>query len=361
MKITDVECLILDRSFPFVRVHTDEGITGIGECFRRQPSVIKTLIEDLLKPALVGKDPTDTTLRFDDMERAANGYEMGGAVWCAIAGLDIALWDIKGKAVGQPIANLLGGMKRDKIRMYASSMRRDMTPLEEGRRAASFVEQGYSGYKLHSAVPGAMDDARDYTIATVSEVRAAVGDDIDILVDVNGAYSVHHAMEIGKALESLGVFHFEEPRPHYDLDGLATIADALDIPIASGEMIYTQYEYRDLILRGKVDIIQPDIVKAPGFTEFERIAALCKAFGKPITVHNTQPILSTVAHLHFCSAHADIVPYSQEYNIEPISIRDEISVLKEPLQVEDGYLAVPTGPGLGVELDEEAVKQLAAR
>ena len=338
MKITDVECLILDRSFPFVRVYTDEGIVGIGECFRRQPSVIKTLVEDLLKPALVGKDPTDTMLRFDDMERAVNGYEMGGAVWCAIAGVDIALWDIKGKALGQPIANLLGGMKRDKIRMYASSMRRDMTPLEEGRRAA-----------------------RDYTIATVSEVRAAVGDDIDILVDVNGAYSVHHAMEIGKALESLGVFHFEEPRPHYDLDGLATIADALDIPIASGEMIYTQYEYRDLILRGKVDIIQPDIVKAPGFTEFQRIAALCKAFGKPITVHNTQPILSTVAHLHFCAAYADIVPYSQEYNIEPISIRDEISVLKEPLQVIDGYLAVPTGPGLGVELDEEAVRQLAAR
>jgi L-alanine-DL-glutamate epimerase-like enolase superfamily enzyme len=286
---------------------------------------------------------------------------MGGAVWCAIAGLDIALWDLKGKALGQPIANLLGGMKRDKIRMYASSMRRDLTPLEEGQRAASFVEQGYSGYKLHSAVPGAIDDARDYTIATVTEVRAAIGDDIDILVDVNGAYSVHHAMEIGKALESLGVFHFEEPRPHYDLEGLATIADALDIPIAAGEMIYTQYEYRDLILRGKVDIIQPDIVKAPGFTEFQKIAELCRAFGKPITVHNTQPILSTVAHLHFCAAYADIVPYSQEYNIEPISIRDEISVLKEPLQVKDGYLAVPTGPGLGVELDEEALKQLAAR
>ncbi|MCY4579005.1 MAG: mandelate racemase/muconate lactonizing enzyme family protein [Chloroflexi bacterium] len=361
MKITDVECLILDRSFPFVRIYTDEGIVGIGECFRRQPSVIKTLIDDLLKPALIGKDPTETAVRFDDMQRAASGYELGGAVWCAIAGLDIALWDIKGKALNQPIANLLGGMKRDKIRMYASSMRRDMTPLEEGQRAASFVEQGYSGYKLHSAIPGAMDDPRDYTIATVTEVRAAVGDNIDILVDVNGAYSVHHAMDIGKALESLGVFHFEEPRPHYDLDGLATIADALDIPIASGEMIYTQYEYRDLILRGKVDIIQPDIVKAPGFTEFVKIAELCRAFSKPITVHNTQPILSTVAHLHFCAAYADIVPYSQEYNIEPISLRDEISVLKEPLQVEDGYLAVPTGPGLGVEFDEDALKQLAAR
>ena len=212
MKITDVECLVLDRSFPFVRVRTDEGITGVGECFRRQPSVAKALIDDLLKPALLGKDPTETAARFADMARAGSAYEMGGAVWCAVAGLDIALWDIKGKAAGVPVCSLLGGMKRDRVRMYASSMRRDMTPLEEARRAASFVEQGYSGYKLHSAVPGAMDDGADYTIATVTEVRRAVGPDIDILVDVNGAYSVHHAIEIGKALEDLGVFHFEEPR-----------------------------------------------------------------------------------------------------------------------------------------------------
>ena len=244
--------------------------------------------------------------------------------------------------------------------MYASSLRRDMTPLEEARRAASFVEEGYTAYKLHSAVPGAMDDTADHTIATVTEVRMAVGDDIDILVDVNGAYSVHRGIEVGKALQALGVFHFEEPRPHYDLEGLAAVADALDIPIASGEMIYTRYEYRDLILKGRVDIIQPDIVKAPGFTEFQKIAALCETFGKPITVHNTQPTISTVAHLHFCAAYP-IVPYAQEYNIEPVTIRDEISVLKEPLEVKDGYLEVPTGPGLGIELDEEALKALSSR
>ena len=167
------------------------------------------------------------------------------------------------------------------------------------------------------------------------------------------------AVEIGKALEDLGVFHFEEPRPHYDLPGLATIADTLDIPIASGEMIYTHWQYRDLILQGHVDILQPDIVKVPGFTEFQKIAALASAFGKPITVHNTQPTISTVAHLHVCAAYANI-PYAQEYNIEPISIRDEWPILKEPLQVIDGYLKVPDGPGLGAELDEAVVKRLAA-
>ena len=358
MKITDVECLVLDRQFPFVRVYTDEGLVGIGECFRRQPQVVKTLVDTTLKPALLGKDPVDTEVRWREMVAAGSASDMGGAAYCAIAGLDIALWDLKGKALGVPIYKLLGGKARDKVRMYASSMRRDMTPAEEAKRAASFVDAGYSAYKLHSAVPGAIDHPADQTIDTVREVRAAVGDDIEILVDVNGAFSTHHALEVGRALEDLGVFHFEEPRPHYDLEGLAAIADTLDIPIASGEMIYTHWEYRDLMLRGRIDIVQPDIVKVPGFTEFQRIAALASAFGKPITVHNTQPTISTVAHLHACAAYANI-PYAQEYNIEPTSIRDEWPILKEPLQVNYGYLDVPDGPGLGVELDEDVVKRLA--
>lgn len=358
MKITDVECLVLDRQFPFVRVYTDEGLVGIGECFRRQPQVVKTLVDTTLKPVLLGKDPVDTEVRWREMVAAGSASDMGGAVYCAIAGLDIALWDLKGKALGVPIYKLLGGRARDKVRMYASSMRRDMTPAEEAKRAASFVDAGYSAYKLHSAVPGAIDHPADQTIDTVREVRAAVGDDIEILVDVNGAFSTHHALEIGRALEDLGVFHFEEPRPHYDLEGLAAIADTLDIPIASGEMIYTHWEYRDLMLRGRIDIVQPDIVKVPGFTEFQRIAALASAFGKPITVHNTQPTISTVAHLHACAAYANI-PYAQEYNIEPTSIRDEWPILKEPLQVNYGYLDVPEGPGLGVELDEDVVQKLA--
>ena len=358
MKITYVECLILDGTYPFVRIYTDEGIVGIGECFRRQPRVTKTVIDDVLQPVLIGTDPLDTEVRWQDMARAGWAVELGGAIFCAMAGLDIAMWDIKGKALGMPIWKLLGGKVRDSIRMYASSMRRDLTPVEEARRAVSFAEQGYSAYKLHSAVPGKIDDPADMTVETVREVRSAVGDDIEILVDVNGAYSVHHAIEIGKKLEALGVFHFEEPRYFTDLDGLAQVADALTIPISSGELIFHHTQYRDLILRGKVDILQPDIVKVPGFTEMQRISALAAAFNKPITVHNIQPTISTVASLHFCAAtpHA---PYAQEYNIEPIAIRDEWPVLKTPLEVKGGYMEVPNGPGLGVELDEDVVNRLA--
>ena len=355
MKITQVECLILD-GYPIVRIYTDEGLVGIGECFRRLPEVIKITIDNIITPVLIGKDPVETGPRWQEMIRATSASDMGGAVYCAVAGLDIAMWDLKGKALGVPIYQLLGGKSKDKIRMYASSLRRDLTPLEEARRASSLVEEGYTAYKLHSALPGAIDHPSDQTIATVTEVRKAVGPDIEILVDVNGAFSAHHAIEIGKALENLGVFHFEEPRPHYDLAGLASVADALDIPIASGEMIYTHHQYKDLINWGKIDIIQPDIVKVPGFTEFQRIAAVASSFGKPMTAHNTQPTISTVAHLHACAAFANM-PYAQEYNIEPISIRDERPILKEPLKLVDGYFEVPTGPGLGIELDDETIRR----
>ena len=358
MKITSIECLILEGEYPFVLVHTDDGLTGIGECFRRQPSVTKSMIDDIITPSIIGKNPVETDARYRDMIHSANALEIGGAAWIAIAGLDIALWDLKGKLLNQPIYELLGGKVRDSVPVYASSMKRDLTPYEEAVRATGLVEKGYKGYKLHSAVPGKMDDSADQTIKTVTEVRKAVGDDIDILVDVNGAYSIHHSIEIGKKLEDLGVFHFEEPRPHYDLEGLSKISDALTIPIASGEMIFSPYEYRDLIIRGKVDIIQPDIVKAPGFTGFLQIEKIANAFGIPITCHNTQQTVSTVAHGHFVLA-SEQTPYKQEYNIEHCSIRDDRPILKEPLNISNGELKLTGKPGLGIELDLETVRGLA--
>ena len=197
MKITSVECLILDNQFPFVFIETDEGIIGLGECFRRQPEVTKTVVENILAPAIIGKDPVNTDQRFHDMVSVGYALEIGGAIWIAIAGLDIAMWDIKGKSLNLPIYEILGGKIQEKMPVYASSMKRDLEPKDEAKRAVYFAEQGVRAYKLHSAVPGKIDDEADQTIETVTEVRKAVGDYFDILVDVNGAYSVHHAIEIG--------------------------------------------------------------------------------------------------------------------------------------------------------------------
>ena len=347
MEITRVECFILDKQFPFVKVHTNEGITGIGEIFRRNAPIHKAAVDSVLAPNLIGKDPLNTEALWQAMSRAAVAIDTRSAVYCAMAGLDIALWNIRGKAWGLPIYQLLGGKVRDNIPVYASSLARTLTPVEEAKRAAHFAELGFRGYKLHNGVAAALDDPRETVVASVREVRRAVGDGYPILVDVNGAFSAHRAIEIGKQLQDLGAFHFEEPCPNYDLKGLAQVAGALTMPIASGECIYTSRDFADLILEGQVDIVQPDIVKAGGFTEMQKIAAVASTFRRPITVHNIQPTICTVANLHFCANQANAV-YSQEYVIEEVSIRDERPILQTALEVKNGYLA------LGVEVDEAA-------
>ncbi|MDA0232981.1 MAG: mandelate racemase/muconate lactonizing enzyme family protein, partial [Chloroflexi bacterium] len=247
MKITAVECLVLDAEYPYAIIHTDAGITGFGECFRRAPYVSKAAIETVFTPLLIGRDPFDTSAIWDEMLRA--GWVAGppGALMTAASGIDIALWDIKGKALGVPLYKLLGGKNRDRVRVYASSLRRDLEPDAEARRVAEFRDQGFSAYKMHSAVPNRTDDPSDRTVETVTAIRKLVGDDMQVLVDVNGAYSVHHAIEVGKALEDLGVFHFEEPVHVRNLDGLAELADALDIPIAAGENAYTRWDFEELV------------------------------------------------------------------------------------------------------------------
>lgn len=359
MKITSVESLVLDGQYLFLKVHTDEGLVGIGECFRRQFRGTQAVIEEVLAPVIVGADPFDIEAIWNRMHHTITTIGTHGFSATAMAGIDVALWDLKGKALGVPVYQLLGGKVRDRVRVYASSLRRDMAPVEEARRAAALAEQGFSAYKLHSAVPGAIDDPADRTIATVREVRQAVGDEVDILVDVNGAYSPHHAIEIGKRLEDYGVFHFEEPVPFYDLPGLAQIAEALAIPIAAGEMQFNRWQFRDLIVQGRVDILQPDVVKAGGLSECQKIAALASSFNKPISTHNTQPTVCTAATLHFCAVH-EHTSYAQEYNIEPVPIRDEWPILATPIEVVDGHIAVPEAPGLGIELDDAVVKRLQA-
>ncbi len=359
MKITEVECLILASEHPIVRVETDAGIVGWGECFRRARLLVKPAIEQFFRPALLGADPLDTETLHRRLMGMATVAGPAGTLAVAVAGLDIALWDVKGKALAQPIWRLLGGRVRSRIPVYASSLRRDLAPADEAQRVAGFAAQGYTAYKLHSAVPGKIDDPADRTLETIREVRAAVGDAVKLLVDVNGAYSVHHAMEIGRRLEDLGVSVFECPVPEHDHAGLAQVADALTVAVAAGESHFTHRAFRALIMEGRIDVLQPDVVKAAGLTELQKIAVLAQTFHKPMTVHNTQPTICTAAHLHFCAVHPN-VPYEQEYNIEPVSIRDRWPILPGQLRVEAGAITVPDGPGLGVEVDEALVRRLAS-
>jgi len=351
VKITRVEPVHVESNL-LVRVHTDEGIVGYGECSPMNNRLVAAHLEHALASLTLGCDPFDVEAIVERL--LVSTYKLAGqSMAMAVSGIEIALWDIMGKALGQPIYKLLGGAYRKKIRMYASSMRRDISPVDEAKRLAGLVEKhGFTAVKVrvgstfgfdHDAAPGR-------SLEVVKEVRAALGDDIEIMVDGNSCYTAPRAIELGRRFEEYRVFHFEEPCPYWDLDSTAKVAKALDMPVAGGEQDWELPRFREMLERQVVDIVQPDLIKAGGFSVCKKIANLAEAFGCVCTPHQTQP-LGTLATLHFAAATPN-VRYSQEYNIESNPLMQ--SLFREPaLQVKDGYLAVPEGPGLGVEINEE--------
>lgn len=356
-RIRDVEALVLHGKYPFVLVHTEDGLTGIGECDTFSAKMVKPTVDLVLKPLLVGKNALDTGPLWDEMAEATRRVSMAGGG--AVSGVDMALWDITGKALGVPIHRLLGGKRRDSVRFYASSMRHDMSVEQEVARVQEMVERGWTAYKLHGAVRGFTDHPGDHSVATIRGIRKAVGDELEILLDVNGSYTRHHAIQVGRELEELRVHHFEEPVNANDYEGMAVVADALDIAIAAGERCYNRWQLYDAARLGRIDILQPTITRVGGFTEMRRIDALASVLRLPITVNNVQPTVATAAHLHFLCSSTN-VPYAQEYNIERIPLRDETPILQTPFQIEPGgYIRVPDGPGLGIEVDLPLMRRLA--
>jgi len=352
MKVTEVTPLFLDPTL-LVRVKTDAGIVGWGECSPMNGRVIAAHVRHSLTPLVVGRDPFDIESIVEDM--FVKTYKIAGQSQAiAISGIEIALWDIVGKALGVPIYKLLGGAYRRKIRMYASSMRRDISPQDEADRLARLVdEKGFMAVKVRvgrtygfdeDATPGRSE-------AVVREVRRRLGDDIEIMVDGNSCFSAPRAIELGRRLEEYRIFHFEEPCPYTDLDSTAKVAKALDVPIAGGEQDWDLKRFKEMMQKEAVDIVQPDLIKAGGFSVCKKVAALAEAFGCVCTPHQTQP-LGTIANLHFVAA-TPCCRYYQEYNIEPHPIGDRL--FKNPVPVIDGCMAVPEGPGLGVEINEETL------
>ena len=356
-RIRDVEPLVLHGKFPFVLVHTEDGLTGVGECDTFSAKMLKPVVDLVLRPLLIGRNALDVAPLWDEMGEATRRMSLSGGG--AISAVDIALWDITGKALGVPIHRLLGGKRRDRVKFYASSMRHDLSVADEVKRVVEMMDRGFDAYKLHGAVRGFTDHPGDHSVDTIRAIRKEVGDGLEILLDVNGSYSRHHAIQVGRQLEELRVHHFEEPVNALDYDGMATVADALDIAVAAGERCYNRWQLYDLARYGRIDILQPTITRVGGFTELQRIDALASVLRLPLTVNNVQPTVATVAHLHFLASSTN-VPYAQEYNIERISPRDDTPILREPLQLErGGFIRVPDGPGLGVEVDIPLMRRLA--
>ena len=354
MKITDVKATPMRPCL--VRIYTDEGVMGIGECSPMNTTVIAHFVNTALKPLLIGENPLETDKLWNKM--ISSTYKLGvqGTQPEAIAGVDIALWDILGKLAGLHIHTLLGGSYREKVLMYASiGGGSRMTSAEMAKRVESYLDKGFKAIKIRMEWGFArqdVDPAKD--LEMFRQVKALTGDDIPLSFDANNGYSVSTAIQQGRKFEELGIYHFEEPVAQYDYDGMAAVADALDVPIAAGEHEYTRWQFRDLIHQAKVDIIQPDVVKCAGISEMHKIAVLGSVYNKHFVPHQTQPTIGTAANLHVISAlqHAT---RPQEYTGQNPQL-DEL--FKEPLVFEDGYIHVPQKPGLGLELDEEKLRKL---
>ena len=337
------------RNYMFVKVETDEGITGWGEA-TSGPYAVAAMVDEFGRQ-LIGKDPGRIEQHWQTLYH--HFHVRGGVVqMSAISGIEIALWDIKGKALNAPVYELLGGAMRERIWCYG---RWDgLTPELAVERALSFTEQGLTALKGdpfdHRGLFIPIEAERG-AIAKLEAVREAVGPDVELLVEVHGRLAPSDAIRIGNAMEQYRPFVYEEPVPPQNIDALQRVAESVSIPIATGERLYTKWDYTDLLSRQIVAMIQPDIVQGGGILELKKIAAMAEAHYVGFQPHNPYGPLCTIASLHLDACVPNFM--IQEGGIAPWF--QDVCFDNFPRQ-KDGFLPLPEGPGLGVEVDEDWVK-----
>jgi L-alanine-DL-glutamate epimerase-like enolase superfamily enzyme len=312
------------------------------------------LIARPLAGLLIGRDPLDTTVLQQQMFHAAIKLGPDGALAAALAALDIALWDLKGKILNQPIHTLLGGAWTTTLPFYASlGGHAQRSVADTLKNIDRWLELQPAGIKIRFDADKTTRDADlPHDVAIAKAVRKHVGDALPLGFDANNGYSVSGAIRVGRVLEDLGYTWFEEPVQSYHTDAMGKVAAALDIAVAAGEQEYTLQGIQRLLDAG-VDIVQPDIVKTGGFTGLLDMAALCRAAGADFLPHQTQPAVGTAANLHFLAA----LPHNHfpaEYNEWP-GMQDD--VFEQPLNPVHGIFHVPAGPGLGLTLREDVLRQ----
>ena len=349
-----------------VEIDTDTGLTGIGEAkvgvgnLGHYAGVVE-LIRRELGPAVIGRDPGDITAIWDALysgSRAHYGAREGrlfptvgrrGITVAAMSGIDIALWDLAGQALGVPVWRLLGGKYRDRVPAYASGGWAPVGGI--GKQLAQYVERGHRAVKLRV---GLQDRSVDDSVARVREVRDTLGPDVGIMVDAHGTWSVRDALRFARKVETCDLAWFEEPVSADNLAGLAEVRRASDIPIATGENEQTRFGFRDLIVAGAVDILQPDIAIAGGITECQRIAALAAAHELTVAPHLWGSAILFAAGLHLCVATpcATVVEFTRGEN----PLLHEL--VEETFALEDGHVLAPERPGLGLTLRRDFVRAI---
>lgn len=360
-KITDVKTFVMGtswRNFTFVKLETDEGVSGVSEVrLNNRTDALLGYLDGAKKRFVIGSDPFDIEDLVLRMFRNDFG-RVGEIVATGISLVEIACWDIVGKMLNQPVYRLLGGKCRDKIKAYANGWYTVERTTEEFYKAAKkVVEKGYKALKLDPFGAGYYEleyHEKLRSISLVEAVRDAVGDEVEILVEMHGRFSPATAAQISKELEKYNPSWVEEPVPPDNLSALAKAAEKINIPIATGERMHTRFEYRELFALQAADIIQPDITHIGGILETKKIAAMADANYVLVAPHNVGGPVSTAAaiHLDACITNFKIQEFFNDFS-EPWVME----AAKGAPQPKDGYFELPTQPGLGVELNEDVIAE----
>jgi len=340
-----------DVSICLVEVRTDAGITGVGEALARfSPKAYAELIETSLKPRLVGRNPTDITALWQGMRRALSGRS-GGMLFEAISGVDIALWDILGKVAKLPVYRLLGGMGRSEVPVYAASVNWGEDAAMEAE-LDRYIAAGFPRIKVKMANP--VKDA----CRRIERLRKRAGDDIELCVDANWAYSLEEAVEVGRALTANRYFWFEEPLRPEDEDGYAELHRRCDTPLAAGESNYTLDQAMRLVANRTLSYLQPDVARSGGITETRRMAEFAAAHDVKYAPHiGMSGIICETASVHLAAAMPNVKAMECESDASPF--KTWITGAAPGIDRQNnGMLPVPTGPGLGIEVDWDAVRKL---
>jgi galactonate dehydratase len=343
LKVTRLETFLVKPRWMFLKVHTNAGIIGYGEPITEGRALTCREAVKEIEPYLIGKDPRRVAHHWQAIYRHAF-YRGGPILTSALSGIDQALWDIKGKALGVPVYELLGGPTRDRVRVYAhsgtpDSMKRDMekgfTAFKTGpakRRPARYIE-----------TPAAVQ----YAAERFGELRKTVGNEVDIAIDFHGAISPATAKLLIKALEPYQPMFVEEPCQAQNHDVMADIARGTFLPIATGERVFTKWGFREVLEKKAAVVLQPDLCHAGGITEVRLIAGMAEAYYATVAPHNPLGPISLAAGVQMAASIPNFLCQEQ------VSLGE--GYLKKPFTVHNGYLDLPTGPGLGIELDENAM------
>jgi len=353
-----------ERTCTLVEVQTDEGISGWGEAFNQglePPQISAAAIEHAFAPLLLGQDPTNTEVLWHKMYHQSRDYGRKGSVMAAISGIDMALWDITGQALGKPIYALLGGAFRTNVQPYATGFYRISGQGEAARladEARQHLANGFSAMKIKLGY-GINDDI---------EVMQAIGDalageSVELMVDTNHGYGYTDALRLGKALEPFNLRWYEEPVAPEDLAGYARLRQQLSMPIAGGENEHSLYGYRALLGQGCIDIAQPDIGSCGGITGARHIWTLAQAHGVSVNPHVWGSAIAQMASLQVIAAlpvtHHALFPAEPilEYDQSEHPFRQEL--MTESIEMENGRVIIPDRPGLGVTVNRELIARFA--